>query len=184
MPAAEFEILTDRLVLRPWHSSNAADFAEMNADVEVMADLGGPLSPEQSDRKLERFPRSFRGDGITRWVATGSDSRFVDYCGIVRQAESHPLGVHHEICWRLTRRNWGHGYATEAATATLRDAFSRIGCAEVLAYTAADNARSQAVVNKLGLARRPSLDFSHHYDGFGSWRGLVWSANRTTAAPA
>ncbi len=139
-------------------------------------------SREQSNRKLERFQRSFHDDGITRWVVTGSDGRFLGYCGIVRQAENHPVGAHHEIGWRLTRPSWGQGYATEAAVAALADAFGRIGCAEVLAYAAADNARSQAVMIKLGLARRPSLDFSHHYDGFGSWRGLVWSATPLTAA--
>ena len=180
---AEFEIVTDRLSLRPWRATDADDFAAMNADVEVMADLGGPLSREQSDRKLERFQRSFHDDAITRWVVTGSDDRFLGYCGIVKQGEDHPLGVHHEIGWRLTRQSWGHGYATEAATAALGDAFGRIGCAEVLAYTAADNARSQAVMTKLGLARRPDLDFSHHYDGFGTWRGLVWSATPTTTLP-
>lgn len=184
VPGAEFEIVTDRLSLRAWRASDADDFAEMNADVEVMADLGGPLSLEQSDRKLERFQRSFHDGGITRWVVTDSDGRFLGYCGIVRQAEDHPLGIHHEIGWRLTRQSWGHGYATEAATAALGDAFGRIGCAEVLAYTAADNARSQAVMTRLELARRPGLDFSHHYDGFGSWRGLVWSASQTGAALA
>ena len=180
---AEFEIVTDRLSLRPWRATDADDFAAMNADVEVMADLGGPLSREQSDRKLERFQRSFHDDAITRWVVTDSDDRFLGYCGTVKRGKDHPLGVHHEIGWRLTRQSWGHGYATEAATAALGDAFRRIGCAEVLAYTAADNARSQAVMTKLGLARRPDLDFSHHYDGFGTWRGLVWSATPTTTLP-
>ncbi len=42
VPGAEFEIVTDRLSLRVWRASDADDFAEMNADVEVMADLGGP----------------------------------------------------------------------------------------------------------------------------------------------
>jgi len=52
---AEFEISTDRLKLRPWRSSDAADFATMNADVDVMADLGGPLTRGASDDKLDRF---------------------------------------------------------------------------------------------------------------------------------
>lgn len=172
-------ISSERLTLRSWRSSDADDFAEMNADAEVMADLGGPLSRELSDQKLERFQRSFRHDGLTRWVVRSPDDRFLGYCGIVEQAEDHPLGVHHEIGWRLTRQSWGHGYATEAAAAALEDSFDRVGCSEVFAYTAADNARSQAVMTKLGLTRRPTLDFTHHYDGFGPWTGLVWSAART-----
>lgn len=42
VPTAEFEIVTDRLSMRPWRVSDADEFAEMNADVEVMGDLGGP----------------------------------------------------------------------------------------------------------------------------------------------
>ncbi len=182
MSLAEFVVATNRLILRSWRSTDARDFAEMNADAEVMADLGGPLSREQSDQKLERFVRSFRNDGLTRWVVTDRDGGFLGYCGVVKHDHGHPLGEHHEIGWRLTRPSWGQGYATEAATAALADAFDRIGCAEVFAYTAPDNARSQAVMAKLGLTRRLARDFSHHYDGFGTWKGLVWSATPTGEA--
>lgn len=68
VPSAGFEISTDRLTLRPWRSSDAVDFAEMNADVDVMADLGGPLTRRESDRKLRRFQRFFRHERITRWA--------------------------------------------------------------------------------------------------------------------
>lgn len=40
----------------------------MNADVDVMADLGGPLTRRESDRKLRRFQRFFRHERITRWA--------------------------------------------------------------------------------------------------------------------
>lgn len=179
MAVDRFEIKTDRLRLRPWRSSDADEFALMNADPEVMADLGGPLLRAGSDSKLERFQLSFRNDGITRWVVIGHDNCFLGYCGIVVQGVDHPLRAHGEIGWRLARQAWGHGYATEAASAALADAYGRIGCNEVLAYTAAGNIRSQAVMVRLGLERRPSLDFTHHYDGYGTWNGLVWAATPT-----
>jgi RimJ/RimL family protein N-acetyltransferase len=175
---ARFEIETERLRLRPWHSSDADDLALMSADIDVMADLGGPLPRAVSDRKIERFQRSFRDDRITRWVVTDHDGCFLGYCGIVVQGADHPLGVHNEIGWRLVRDAWGYGYATEAASAALADAFARLGCPEVLAYTASDNVRSQAVMVRLGLQRRPWLDFAHHYENYGLWTGLVWAATR------
>jgi RimJ/RimL family protein N-acetyltransferase len=85
----------------------------------------------------------------------------------------HPLGPHIEIGWRLVRAAWGKGYATEAARAVLEDAFGRLGVREVLAYTAADNARSQAVMARLGMQRDPSRDFDTLY-GDRPWHGLVW----------
>ena len=73
------------------------------------------------------------------------------------------------------RSAWGHGYATEAARAALHDAFTRCGLTDVLAYTAPDNLRSQAVMARLGLRRDASRDFSEPV-GERMWRGLVWVA--------
>jgi RimJ/RimL family protein N-acetyltransferase len=79
----------------------------------------------------------------------------------------------------LVRHAWGHGYATEAARAALSDAFTRVGLTEVLAYTALDNLRSQAVMDRLQLRRDPSRDFTADYDTVKGWRGLVWVARST-----
>jgi RimJ/RimL family protein N-acetyltransferase len=49
----------------------------------------------------------------------------------------------------------GHGYATEAAPAALNDAFTGLGLAEEIAYTAADNLRSQAVMSRLQCSAIP-----------------------------
>lgn len=93
----------------------------------------------------------------------------------------HPLGEHHEIGWRLVRHAWGHDYATEAARAALEDVFQRIRLAEVLSYTTAENARSQAVMRKLNLERDASRDFIAQTDPIGEWRGLVWVARPSYA---
>ncbi len=175
MPS-EFELATKRLTLKPWRPEDRDDFASMNADHEVMADLGGPLTRAASDEKYERFARSFREHRITRWVVRTHDTQFVGYVGIVPASEDHPLGLHHEIGWRLARNAWGHGYATEAASAALNDGFERLELDEVLAYTASDNVRSQRVMDRLGLVREPERDFEKHYDDVGLWSALVWVA--------
>jgi RimJ/RimL family protein N-acetyltransferase len=54
----------------------------------------------------------------------------------------------------------------------LQDAFDRLGVREVLAYTAADNARSQAVMARLGMQRDPSRDFDALY-GDRPWRSRL-----------
>jgi RimJ/RimL family protein N-acetyltransferase len=43
----------------------------------------------------------------------------------------------------------------------IADAFSRVGLSEVWAYTSPHNLRSQAVMTRLGLTRRPDLDFEN-----------------------
>jgi len=168
-------IETPRLLLRPWRDSDAEAFAAMNADAEVMADLGGPIGRTASDAKLVRFQKAFERLGLTRWlIADRATGAFLGYAGIDHHAD-HPLGPHYDIGWRLTRGVWGKGYASEAAAAALADAFSRVGLTEVFTYTAPDNLRSQAVMARLGLERAPSRDFTFDF-GKGQWRGLVWIA--------
>ena len=168
------EIDTPRTRLRGWQETDRDAFAAMNADPEVMLDMGGPISRAASDAKLDRYVAAFNRYGFCRWAIESRDGHFLGYAGIMPAPEDHPLGPHFDIGWRLIRTAWGQGYATEAAGAALDDAFARVGLTEVVAYTASDNLRSQAVMDRLHLQRNPSRDFTANYDGFGAWRGLVW----------
>lgn len=111
-----------------------------------------------------------------RWRRT--TAIFVDYAGVMTSGPDHPLGLHVQIGWRLMRRAWGCGYATEAARAALTDAFGRVGLDAVVAYTSPDNLRSQAVMDRLRMRRDPARDFTADYEANKGWRGLVWEARR------
>lgn len=166
-------IETPRLRLSLWLDSHRDDFAAMHADPEVMADYGqGTFDREQSDLKFDRYAEAFDRNGYGRWAIEAPDGRFVGYCGVMPSRETHPLGPHHEIGWRMVRSAWGHGYATEAARAALDDVFGRMGLTQVLAYTAPENVRSQAVMARLSLRREPGLDFTTEQP----WTGWVWIA--------
>lgn len=166
---------TPRLRLRPWREADRDAFAALLADPEVMHDLGGPVGRAASDAKLDRYMAAIRRHGTCRLAIEDLSGRFLGYAGVMPAADGHPLGPHFDIGWRLRRAAWGQGYATEAAAAALADAFGRLGVAEVLAYTAPDNPRSQAVMRRLRLRRDPSRDFVLRRAGAGDWQGLVWS---------
>jgi RimJ/RimL family protein N-acetyltransferase len=174
---AAMEIRTPRLILRPWREADRAPLAAMHADPEVMADYGGPLDRAASDGKLDRYQAAIETLGFGRWAVEGPGGGFLGYVGVMPVFPGHPRDPGHEIGWRLVRAAWGRGYASEAARAALHDVFERVGLDEVLSYTGPDNRRSQAVMARLALTRRPELDFTHGYDGR-AWRGLVWSARR------
>lgn len=167
---------TPRLRLQTWHERHRAAFATLSADGEVMADLGGPISRAESDAKFDRYAAAWDADGIGRYAVEDLHGNFLGYTGIIYRHE-HPIGPHHDLGWRFMRDAWGKGYATEAAKAALRDAFTRTDISEALAYTAPDNLRSQAVMARLGLVRESSCDFSADF-GNGTWHGLMWIARR------
>jgi len=173
-------IETERLVLRGWRPSDRAPFAAMNADPEVVEHLVNPLTREESDALADRIEEHFAVHGYGLWaVEVPGRWPFVGFVGLLLQTFEAHFTPAVEIGWRLARPAWGHGYATEAARATLADAFGRVGVREVLAYTASDNHRSQAVMQRLGLQRDERLDFSE-LSGERLWHGLVWMARPVT----
>src|SRR6266550_6248886 len=171
-------ISTPRLRLRCWAQADRDVFAAMHADPEVMHDYGGPISRSESDAKLNRYMATYQEHSFSRWAVEAHAGEFLGYAGITPSGPDHPLGSHVQIGWRLMRHAWGFGYATEAAQAALTDAFIRIGLDAVIAYTAADNLRSQAVMTRLQMRRDPSRDFTADYATIKGWRGLVGEARR------
>jgi RimJ/RimL family protein N-acetyltransferase len=65
-----------------------------------------------------------------------------------------------EVGWRLARRFWGRGFATEAARAALRVAFERLSLSEIVSFTAVGNLRSRAVMERIGM-RNTNQDFEY-----------------------
>ena len=66
-----------------------------------------------------------------------------------------------EVGWRLARSAWGHGFATEAAEASLEYGFVALGLEEIVSFTATGNTRSRAVMERLGMRHDPAGDFDH-----------------------
>ncbi|WP_345142504.1 GNAT family N-acetyltransferase, partial [Streptomyces mexicanus] len=153
------ELPTERLVLRGWRASDLGPWAAMNADPEVRAYFPDVLTRQQSEASVARFQADLDRRGWGWWaVEVRATGEFVGFAGLDPVEEGMPFtGV--EIGWRLARRAWGHGYATEAARAALAFGFERLRLTEILAVTAASNLRSRAVMHRLGMTRDPADDF-------------------------
>jgi len=153
------EIHTERLVLRRWQDRDLEPWAAMNADPEVRRHLGDVLTREQSDASVARFLTEFDERGYGWWaVEERTTGAFLGFAGLDLVDPELPFaGV--EVGWRLARAAWGHGYATEAGRAALDFGFGTVGLAEIVAVTTADNLRSRAVMERLGMTRDPADDF-------------------------
>jgi RimJ/RimL family protein N-acetyltransferase len=142
-------LTTERLLLRTFRRDDLPAYAALNADPEVARYLGGPLSRADSDDIAAWAQECHATDGIGLLaVERRSDGAFLGMCGLHHQ-ESVPNEV--EIGWRLAHAYWGHGYATEAATAWLDHAFGPLGLERVISITDPPNLRSLAVMHRLGM---------------------------------
>ncbi|MEU4287620.1 GNAT family N-acetyltransferase [Kribbella sp. NPDC026596] len=178
------ELRTERLVLRPWRESDLEPWAAMNADPDVREHLGDVLTREQSDASVAAFRAEFDERGYGWWaVEVRATGEFIGFAGLDQVDEGMPFtGV--EIGWRLARASWGHGYATEAALATLSVGFQTLNLPEILAVTTATNLRSQAVMRRIGMTRNPAEDFDDPTAPEGPLRpSVLYRIHRAATAP-
>ena len=161
-PAISPELSTDRLRLRAWRPADRQAFARINADPEVMEFFVAPLTGEQSDALVDRFEAGFAQHGFGVWaVEENSTGSFIGFTGLLHQTFEADFTPAFEVGYRLARRAWGHGYATEAAWEAVRYGFECAGLTEIVSMTAVENVRSRAVMEKLGMSHDPSDDFDH-----------------------
>lgn len=156
------ELRTRRLLLRQWRESDHEPFAALNADPAVMEHFPGPLDRAQSDALLAREQVRIAERGWGLWaVEVVASGEFIGFVGLADQDLGFDWTPAVEIGWRLAERAWGHGFATEAAAATLAHAFETLELDEVVSFTASTNTPSQAVMQRIGLQLHPASPFDH-----------------------
>ena len=158
---AEFRLATERLIMRSWREEDLAPFHAICSDPQVMATLGPGMSRDETAALIARVSGLEATDGHTFWALERSaDARLIGWCGVIR-GSAGPVAGKAELGWRLAADCWGRGYATEAASAARDWAFASLPDDAVWAITAAGNHRSRAVMERLGMAWQPELDFDH-----------------------
>jgi ribosomal-protein-alanine N-acetyltransferase len=156
------ELTTDRLLLRGFRDADLDPFAAINADPVVMEHFVRPQTRAESAVFIDRIRAQWRGHGWGLWALERRDTgAFIGYAGLwpVRFEAAFEPKV--EVGWRLAPADWGHGFATEAARAAVAFAFDVLGWPEIASFTAVGNARSRAVMRRIGMHHEPEWDFDH-----------------------
>lgn len=153
---------TPRLLLRTWRDSDREPFALLNADPEVMQFFPGVLDRPASDALADRIAAHFAAHGFGPWaVEVPGGEPFIGFVGLAKVGFSAHFTPAVELLWRLSRSAWGHGYATEAAREACRIGFDELQLPELVSFTTTGNARSRAVMERLGMTRDAREDFEH-----------------------
>ena len=154
------KVRTDRLLLRRITDADREPFAALNADPAVMEHFPSTLDRPASGALVDRIDAHWDEHGWGLWaVEVPGVSPFIGFVGLwpADFVESGTV----EVGWRLARHAWGHGYASEGASAALRVGFESLGLDEIVSFTSVGNANSRRVMTKIGLSHRPDRDFDH-----------------------
>jgi RimJ/RimL family protein N-acetyltransferase len=147
------ELVTERLVLRPWNVGDAAAALGAYGDAQVARWLA-PAMDQVADEGAMRLV-------LQQWVA--EDARMVTPAGrwaiesredgrLIGGATLLPLPPddEFEVGWQLHPDAWGHGYAAETGLALARWAFDQ-GIEQVIAVVRPANSRATATVRRIGM---------------------------------
>jgi RimJ/RimL family protein N-acetyltransferase len=153
-------IKTERLMLRVLTEADRAVLVAMLGDPHLMQDLMTGANDATANAAVDRHLAWRASDGLGFWVVE-QNGEVAGFCGLKPGSPDTPIAGALEIGWILAERFHGQGLALEAARASLDWAWENTDAAEVVAVTAARNAKSRALMDRLGMLHDPARDFDH-----------------------
>jgi RimJ/RimL family protein N-acetyltransferase len=148
-------LATERIDLTELVPSDAAELFALNADPEVVRYTGdGPFASVEAARDFLAAYRDYRAYGYGRWaMRRREDGVFLGWCGLKYLADTCET----DLGYRLHRRYWGQGYATEAGRVCVDHGFGRLGLSRLVARVMEANRASIRVLEKCGLSPVASI---------------------------
>ncbi|WP_405058223.1 GNAT family N-acetyltransferase [Kribbella sp. NBC_01505] len=151
-----------RLGLRRFTGADVGLLVGLDSDVEVMRFLTGRVTSREEVvgvvlpgmlRVYDEHP------GLGTFAAEEKDGgAFVGWFGLQPTDDATTV----DVGYRLNRKSWGKGYATEGTRMLIEYAFTELGMERVVADTMAVNHRSRAVMRRSGM--RFARLWHEHFD--------------------
>jgi len=146
---------TERLILREILPTDIEGMYELDSDPDVHRYLGNnPVSDKgQTSEIIDSIRQQYIDNGIGRWAIIDKETNdFVGWSGL-KYITEEINGHHHfyDLGYRLVKRYWGKGIATEAAISSLQYGFKMLDIREVFAMVNCENEESNKILTKVGF---------------------------------
>jgi len=161
---------TSRLILKQFCEEDGKYLFELNSDPDVVKFTGESVYTDMSEvnkslaRNLEQY-RKYRQGRLSVFIKQTGE--YIGWCGL----RYFPESGNTDVGYRLMKKYWGKGYATEAAEACLDYGFKTLDLQEITATAMKENTASINVFHKLGLK------YSHD-DDCGCQPGVVYKITK------
>jgi [ribosomal protein S5]-alanine N-acetyltransferase len=166
---------TARLRLRRLRPADEPALVTLDSDVEVMRYIGSRGGTRE--QIVERVRHRINADhGPLGWwlIENLADGAFQGVAALLPMPEGEDV----ELAYRLARASWGHGIATEAASALVEGAFTRGGLLRLVAVTFPENVASRHVLEKLGFRYDGMTDYKEFRVAHFTITAEMWRARR------
>jgi len=150
-------IETERLRLRDFTNEDLDDCWRLSSIEEVMRYTAQSI-PSRSEMQ-QIIEKEIMGDyekhGFGFWIMElKSTGEFMGYCGLKRWQKDNDEVV---IGYRMFKKFWGKGYASEATIPCVEYGFNKLGLNRIAGYAHPDNLGSVKVLRKLHMEQCTTL---------------------------
>lgn len=146
-------IATERLSLRPFREADVAALFELLQDPDVFRFVGDRREPtlQETWRAVAGWLGHWAMRSYGQWaIEERGSGHFIGRAGIINPVDWPGP----EVGYLLGREWWGHGYASEAASAAMSWGFEQVAFDDLISLIDPKNHRSIAVATRLGEALR------------------------------
>ncbi|BCL80971.1 acetyltransferase [Ktedonobacteria bacterium brp13] len=142
-------IETPRLLLHRPTQGDVRTLSHLWRNEQVQQFMGGVLSQQDAEARMIGILHQWKESNAGLWaIHEREKGNLIGLCGFGRFASET------EIIYKLFPVAWGHGYATEAAAASLEYGFRTLQLDRIIGVTQEANQKSQSVLKKLGMRYR------------------------------
>ena len=149
------------LALQPWSEEDLPLIQQLMGDPDVMAHLGGPGTPEQIQRRNQRYAllKEAEVDRMFK-IVWGPNAEPVGKIGYWKKSWQDQLV--YEMGWMILPGYQGRGIATRAGEAVIKLS-ARNPLPSVHAFPSVSNPASNAICRKLGFSLNLRRNASFEY---------------------
>lgn len=153
------KLVTERMLIRPLVMSDLPALSTILSDPEVMKYSVRGVCDEAATRKFIEWCLScYNSHGVGPWALIDKiTSELIGFCGVCPEAVAGQEEI--GLGYRLAKRYWGKGLATESVRAVIDYTFNENFLDSLVAIIESENIASVCVVEKAGFNSFDNVEF-------------------------
>ena len=156
---------SERLGFRNWIDSDVSKMIDISSDPDVMEFFPAIATEIQTVEFIDRMKLMYIEKGYCYFAVDHlKDESFIGFIGFCYQTYESQFTPGVDIGWRLNKKYWNNGFATEGAKKCLEYGFNVIKLKNIISTTPKINIKSIRVMEKIGMEeltefKHPRLKF-------------------------
>lgn len=181
----KIHIETERLLIRDLEAYDVDGMFELDSDADVHKYLGKkPIKTKEEAKQVIAYIRNqYIENGIGRWaIIEKKTNDFIGWTGLKYEKLLRKEFNYYDLGYRLRKKYWGKGIATETAIESLKYGFEKLDLKEIGAAADIDHLASNKILKKVGLQCIETFEFENvlhnwYYITKADWLALTNDTN-------